>query len=267
MTILDELLVRIGMDSSAVDEGTEQVNSKLDAMAGPAALAGAAAGGALQRELGVALFGDMAGEGADALWAMDPATAAAASGMDKAAGASKKLTDGMEDDPAQQMDAAMRTLTQGLGEALLPALLKVSEFISENKELMGFLVPVVGGLAIALVFAAAVWIANMAMLASPVTWIVLGIIALIAVIALIIIKWDAVAAADRRSVGLDRRQALRGVGVDHVRDRRGVGLDRQEGHRRVGLDRAEDDRGVGLGRRQDGRRLGLDRRRRKGRGR
>ncbi|MFE1539485.1 phage tail tape measure protein [Streptomyces microflavus] len=151
---------------------------------------------AKQAELGVALFGDMAGEGADALWAMDPATAAAASGMDKAAGASKKLTDGMEDDPAQQMDAAMRTLTQGLGEALLPALLKVSEFISENKGLMQLLVPVVGGLAIALgVFAAAVWIANMAMLASPVTWIVLGIIALIAVIALIIIKWDAVAAA------------------------------------------------------------------------
>ncbi|WP_433406885.1 phage tail tape measure protein [Streptomyces sp. CA-146814] len=153
---------------------------------------------AKQAELGVALFGDMAGEGADALWAMDPATAAAASGMDKAAGASKRLTDGMEDDPAQQMDAAMRTLTQGLGEALLPALLKVSEFISENKELMGFLVPVVGGLAIALgVFAAAVWIANMAMLASPVTWIVLGIIALIAVIALIIIKWDEVAAATK----------------------------------------------------------------------
>ncbi|MFH9134444.1 phage tail tape measure protein [Streptomyces sp. NPDC017524] len=149
-----------------------------------------------QSALAVELFGDMAGEGADALWAMDPATAATATGLDKAAGASKKMTDAMENDPAQQMDAAMRTLTQGLGEALLPALLKVSEFISENKELMGFLVPVVGILAIALgVFAAAVWIANMAMLASPVTWIVLGIIALIAVIALIIIKWDKVAAA------------------------------------------------------------------------
>lgn len=151
---------------------------------------------AKQAELGVALFGDMAGEGADALWAMDPATAAAASGMDKAAGASKGLTDAMEDDPAQQMDAAMRTLTQGLGEALLPVILQASQFMSENKGLMQLLVPVVLGLALALgVFAAAVWIANMAMLASPVTWIVLGIIALIAIIALIIIKWDEVAAA------------------------------------------------------------------------
>ncbi|MEU2799060.1 phage tail tape measure protein [Streptomyces sp. NPDC007117] len=151
---------------------------------------------AKQAELGIALFGDMAGEGADALWAMDPATAAASSGMDEAAGASKRMTDAMEDDPAQQMDAAMRTLTQGLGEALLPVILKASEFMSENKGLMQLLVPVVLGLAVALgVFAAAVWIANMAMLASPVTWIVLGIIALIAVIALIIIKWDEVAAA------------------------------------------------------------------------
>ncbi|MER6603907.1 phage tail tape measure protein [Streptomyces parvus] len=151
---------------------------------------------AKQAELGVALFGDMAGEGADALWAMDPATAAAASGMDKTAGASKRLTDGMEADPAQQMDAAMRTLTQGLGEALLPVILKASQFMTENKGLMQLLVPVVLGLALALgVFAAAVWIANMAMLASPVTWIVLGIIALIAVIVLIIVKWDEVAAA------------------------------------------------------------------------
>ncbi|MEU6952065.1 phage tail tape measure protein [Streptomyces sp. NPDC045714] len=154
---------------------------------------------AKQAELGVALFGDMAGEGADALWAMDPATAAAASGMDKAAGASKGLTDAMEDDPAQQMDAAMRTLTQGLGEALLPVILQASQFMAENKGLMQLLVPVVLGLALALgIFAAAVWIANMAMLASPVTWIVLGIIALIAVIVLIILKWDEVAAATGR---------------------------------------------------------------------
>ncbi|MFJ9885928.1 phage tail tape measure protein [Streptomyces sp. NPDC091287] len=154
---------------------------------------------AKQAELGVALFGDMAGEGADALWAMDPATAAAATGMDKAAGASKGLTDAMEDDPAQQMDAAMRTLTQGLGEALLPVILQASQFMSENKGLMQLLVPVVLALALALgVFAAAVWIANMAMLASPVTWIVLGIIALIAVIVLIILKWDEVAAATGR---------------------------------------------------------------------
>lgn len=151
---------------------------------------------AKQAELGVALFGDMAGEGADALWAMDPATAAAASGMDKAAGASKKMTDNMEKDPAQQMDAAMRTLTQGLGEAFLPIIQKVSGFMAQHQGLMQYLVPIVLGLAVAFgIFAIAVWAVNAAMAASPVTWIILGIIALIAVIALIIIKWDEVSAA------------------------------------------------------------------------
>ncbi|MFE3475675.1 phage tail tape measure protein [Streptomyces bacillaris] len=143
-----------------------------------------------------ALFGDPANVMGEALFALDPATAAAASGLDKAAGASKDLKGAMAGDPAQQLDQAMRTLSMGLGEALLPVILKLSEFMSQNKGLMQVLVPVVLGLALALgVFAAAVWIANLAMLASPVTWIVLGIIALIAVIALIILKWDEVAAA------------------------------------------------------------------------
>ncbi|MEU3269003.1 phage tail tape measure protein, partial [Streptomyces bacillaris] len=143
-----------------------------------------------------ALFGDPANVMGEALFALDPATAAAASGLDKAAGASKDLKGAMAGDPAQQLDQAMRTLSMGLGEALLPVILKLSEFMSQNKGLMQVLVPVVLGLAAALaVFAAAVWVANLAMLASPVTWIVLGIVALIAVIALIIVKWDEVAAA------------------------------------------------------------------------
>ncbi|MEV6471609.1 hypothetical protein [Streptomyces sp. NPDC051657] len=146
-----------------------------------------------------ALFGDPANIMGDALFALDPATAAAASGMDKAAGSSKALAAGMEDDPAQQMDSAMRILTQGLGEALLPILLKVSQLFTEHKGLLQILVPVVLGLALALgIMAAVIWLVNIAMLANPVAWIILGIVALIAVIALIIIKWDEVAAATGR---------------------------------------------------------------------
>ncbi|MEU3268956.1 hypothetical protein, partial [Streptomyces bacillaris] len=55
MTILDELLVRIGMDASGVDEGAAQVESRLEKMQGPAALAGAAAGGALALGLSAAM--------------------------------------------------------------------------------------------------------------------------------------------------------------------------------------------------------------------
>ncbi|MFD6421702.1 hypothetical protein [Streptomyces sp. NPDC060198] len=157
---------------------------------------------AKQAELGVALFGDMAGEGASALWAMDPATAAATSGMDDAAGASQRLVDNMKADPAQQMDAAMRTLSTGLGEALLPVLLAASGFLAQHQGLMKLAVPIVLVLAAAFgVFAIAVWAVNAAMAANPVTWIVLGIIALIAVVVLVIAYWDELAGATATAWG------------------------------------------------------------------
>jgi hypothetical protein len=138
-----------------------------------------------------ALFGDPANVMGEALFALDPAAAAASAGLDKTAGASDKLTEHMKADPAQQMDAAMRQFQQTLGEALLPILLKVSHFMAEHEGLMKILIPVVIGLGIAFgIFAIAVWAVNAAMAANPITWIILGIIALIAVVALIIIKWD-----------------------------------------------------------------------------
>jgi hypothetical protein len=144
---------------------------------------------AKQAELGIALFGDMAGEGADALWAMDPAAAAASSGMDKAGGAAKEATDKMA--ASKSLDSIWRTLTTTLGEYLAPALQKVNQFMTENPGVVRILVPLIIGLAIAFgIFAIAVWAVNIAMMANPIAWIILGIIALIAVVALIIIKWD-----------------------------------------------------------------------------
>jgi hypothetical protein len=138
-----------------------------------------------------ALFGDPANVMGEALFALDPATAAASSGMDKASGSAAEMTEHMKADPAQQMDAAMRQFQQTLGEALLPILLKVSRFMAEHQGLMKILIPVVIGLGIAFgIFAIAVWAVNIAMMANPIAWIILGIIALIAVVALIIIKWD-----------------------------------------------------------------------------
>lgn len=37
MTVLDELLVRIGMDSSGVEEGAQETTSRLEGLAAPAA--------------------------------------------------------------------------------------------------------------------------------------------------------------------------------------------------------------------------------------
>ncbi|WP_435969303.1 phage tail tape measure protein [Streptomyces sp. Qhu_M48] len=148
---------------------------------------------AKRAQLGVALFGDMAGEAADALLAMNPETAKAASGMDQAAGASKKMTDSMEASPAQQMDAAMRTLQTTLGESFLPILKSVSSFIGENKDVIKEWMPIILILVATLgLMAAAIWIVNIAMLANPVGLIIAGVVALIAIIVVLVMKWDEV---------------------------------------------------------------------------
>lgn len=194
---VDDAFKSIGLSSKTMatmigaggDSAEKALQQTMDALRGT---------GSEQTKLNAAaaLFGDPGNVLGKALFALDPASAAASSGMDKAAGSSKALTDSMKDDPAQQMDAAMRTLTQGLGEAFLPIIQKVSGFMAQHQELMQYLVPIVLGLAVAFgVFAIAVWVVNAAMAASPVTWIILGIIALIAVIVLIIVKWDEIATA------------------------------------------------------------------------
>lgn len=153
-----------------------------------------------QSALAVELFGDMAGEGADALWAMDPATAATSGGMADVKGAAEEANAAMAASPAQSMDAIMRTLATTIGETLGPALKTVSDFMKENPGLVKILVPLILGLAIAMgIFAVVTWAVNAALFASPITWIILGIVALIAVIILIIVYWDEIAAATGRA--------------------------------------------------------------------
>ncbi|WP_327162866.1 hypothetical protein [Streptomyces zaomyceticus] len=139
------------------------------------------------------LFGDPANVMGEALFALDPATAAAASGMDKAAGSSKGLTDAMADSPTQQMNEAMRTLQTTLGETFLPILKTVSSFIVEHKDTIKEWLPIVLLLVVALgLMAAAIWIVNIAMMANPVGLIIAGIVALIAIVVVLVMKWDEV---------------------------------------------------------------------------
>ncbi|MEV6614270.1 phage tail tape measure protein [Streptomyces sp. NPDC051051] len=63
-----------------------------------------------------ALFGDPANVMGDALYALDPATAAAASGMDKADGAADRLTETMGDSAAKSLERFKRQALGKLGE-------------------------------------------------------------------------------------------------------------------------------------------------------
>lgn len=122
--------------------------------------------------------------------------------MEKSAGSAGNFA--KESDTAagaqQRSTAAWEDASAKLGEALLPIMTavatKVSEmagWISENAGLVTGLAIGVGVLAGAI----AAWsvvqgILNLVMLASPITWIVLGILALIAVVVALVMNWETV---------------------------------------------------------------------------
>ena len=85
-----------------------------------------------------------------------------------------------------------------LGEALdfvMPALTDLGTWMEENPDAVQQVAMVLGVLAAAfVVLTIAVWAANAAFLANPVTWIILAIVALIAAIVLLVLNWDQVVA-------------------------------------------------------------------------
>ena len=83
-----------------------------------------------------ALFGDPGIVMGDALYALDPASAAAASGMDKAAGAADKLGKGIHDTAAANIErfkrGAMQELVDFIGGRVIPTVMKLGSFIKEH---------------------------------------------------------------------------------------------------------------------------------------
>src|SRR5690606_21257769 len=150
--------------------------------------------------LAVELFGTKAEDMGDALYALDPASAAAGTGLDDVAGSSDALTASMEGDPAQMMESGLRTLSTTLGELLLPVLTSVADFAANHPTLFKIIAGAVLVAAVAFtVLSVALWAVNAAVLANPITWIIIAIIAgialLIAAIVAIIVYWDEIVAA------------------------------------------------------------------------
>ncbi|MET9734280.1 phage tail tape measure protein [Streptomyces sp. NPDC006458] len=90
-----------------------------------------------------ALFGDLANTQADALFALDPASAAAASGMDKATGSTDKLADAMDDSASKALTRFKRTALLEIG-AVAGVFL---DFATENEAVMRPLMYTLLGLA------------------------------------------------------------------------------------------------------------------------
>jgi phage-related minor tail protein len=104
-------------------------------------------------------------------------------------GASGKLADSMTSGPGAAFTEFQRTAESTLGEIgqqILPILTPILENLAQ-------FAPVIGPAVIALgALAAVIAVVNFVMALNPVTWIIVGIVALIAAIALLVANWDTV---------------------------------------------------------------------------
>lgn len=105
----------------------------------------------------------------------------------------------LKNNAALALEPLASTVFTSLSDTLsgmMPALTQFGSWLSENQWVLGVVAGIIGGVMVAsfAAWAASVWVANAALLANPITWIVLGIVALIAALALLVANWETVAA-------------------------------------------------------------------------
>jgi phage-related minor tail protein len=154
-----------------------------------------------QQAAAVDLFGTKAEDLGAALFKLDPKTAVA--GLGKLAGAADKAGDRLENNAGAKLEAFKRQAQAALVDQLakaIPAIEATFGWLQKNSEWVTPLAVALGALALAIgVITAVQWAWNAAQLASPTTWIILGIVALVALIIYLATKtkffqtiWEAV---------------------------------------------------------------------------
>jgi hypothetical protein len=116
--------------------------------------------------------------------------------FDSVAGAADAMGETLGSGPAAQMEVFTRTsetLMASLMAGLLPAITAVFSYLNENPAVVQAIAMGLGILALAFVgVTVATWAMNTALLANPITWIILGVVALIGALVLLIANWDTV---------------------------------------------------------------------------
>jgi len=115
------------------------------------------------------------------------------------AGQSAEFSKTLNSGPKTAMLTLQRTADTafaGIATAVLPVLMQVTGWLSENSWGFGVIAGIIGVTLVAafVAWAASAWAVVAPLLANPVTWIVLGIIALIAALVLLVMNWDKVVA-------------------------------------------------------------------------
>lgn len=183
----EKLTAQIARGGEGAKAGLDTVLDRLRAMKDPVARNAAA----------VALFGTKAEDLGDALYSLD--VDRAADQLGNVVGATDKLGATLEETASQKLETFKRQAMGALSETMaqaIPYLETVVGFLGEHKEIVGPLAVGLGALAVVIGTVAAalkVWavvqtVLNLELWTSPITWIVLAIIALVAVIVLIATK-------------------------------------------------------------------------------
>jgi len=145
-----------------------------------------------QASAAVALFGTPLEDiGKDKIPGFLDALSSADGGLGQTQGKADELASALTDGPSAALSTLGReaeTAIGGMVAGALPVLEPLLEGLAQFAPILGPLVLAIGA------FAIAQGIANAVMWASPVTWIVAGIVLLIAALALLIANWDAVVA-------------------------------------------------------------------------
>jgi len=119
-------------------------------------------------------------------------------GLGDVSGAAQGMADTMGGTVAAQWQTLQRSfemIVTTVAGQLLPALTPLLEWAAQNPELLSAVAIAVGVLAAAFgILAVAQWAVNAAMFASPITWIILAIVALVAALVFLVANWDAVVA-------------------------------------------------------------------------
>lgn len=125
------------------------------------------------------LFGTQSEDLKDALYALDPSAAAANSSFEDLDGAAQNVADTVGGSTQEGVQALGRSFQESLGSALS----SVTPLLQGVINVLTPLMPILGPLALAIgVLTLAQWAWNAATAASPITWIILGVVALVAAV-------------------------------------------------------------------------------------
>lgn len=185
----EEMAARISAGGESARTATDEIIQALLGMSDPVAQSNAA----------IALFGTPLEDlGTQEIPAFLDNLAQVKDGFKSTAGAADEMGETLNGTASvgwTQLQRTWDSIIGQVGSALLPILSEVLDWLNQNPAVLQAVAVGLGVLAAAFIgVSVATWAMNTALLANPITWIVLAIVAVIAALALLIANWDEVVA-------------------------------------------------------------------------